>query len=118
MQERATPNKMKMKLKPAPGLELRWRMKVMSEIPSAPPTVLNMPRSPTMVATFSGINSIQALFAAGLAIPAPIPQKRIRNASVSVIPHRNSIILMSGTPGDKRIVAKETMPRPNTKGHR
>ena len=29
------------------------------------PTILNVPRSPTIVATFSGINSMHALLTAG-----------------------------------------------------
>ncbi len=33
----------------------------MRETPNAPPTVLNIPRSPTIVATFLGINSMHAL---------------------------------------------------------
>jgi hypothetical protein len=46
----------------------------MREIPNAPPIDLNIPRSPVMVATLSGINSMQALFEAGNINPIPIPE--------------------------------------------
>jgi hypothetical protein len=80
------PNEIKVILKPLPGLELKWRIKVIREIPNTPPTVLNIPRSPVMVATFSGISSMQALLEAGRAIPTPIPETSTRKASISVIP--------------------------------
>ncbi len=64
---------MKTIVKPVSGLEFRWRMRVMTEMPSAPPIFLNMFLKPTTVPTFSGINSMQALFAAGKTIP---PQTR------------------------------------------
>ena len=35
-----------------------------------------------MVATFSGINSIQALFTAGVAIPEPMPEIKTTNDSI------------------------------------
>lgn len=114
----ARPQAMKVILKPVLGLELKWRAKVMRETPSAAPTVLNMPRSPTMVATLSGSNSIQALLAAGNAIPEPIPEKSIRNESSSAVPHRMPIIRANGTPSPRRIVEKEIMPKPHTMGHR
>ena len=56
---------MKAILKPLAGVELKWRIMVINEIPNAPPTDLNIPRSPVMVATFSGISSMHALLEAG-----------------------------------------------------
>jgi len=55
----------------------------MSEIPNAPPTDLNIPRSPVIVATFSGMSSMQALLEAGRAIPMPIPLIMIKTAKIS-----------------------------------
>ena len=80
------PKEMKVMLKPLVGFELRWRIIVINEIPNAPPTDLNIPRSPVMVATFSGISSMHALLEAGRAIPIPIPETSTRKASISAIP--------------------------------
>jgi hypothetical protein len=52
-----SPNAMKIIIQPAAGVELEWRIIVMSEIPKAPPTDLNIPRRPVMGATFSGMSS-------------------------------------------------------------
>ena len=76
---------MKVILNPMTGFALTWRIKVMSEMPSAKPTILNVPLSPTMVATFSGINSIQALFTAGVVIPEPMPEIRTTNDSIHAL---------------------------------
>ncbi len=80
------PNEMKVALKPLADVEPTWRIIVINEIPNAPPTYLNMPRSPVIVATFSGISSIQALFEAGRAIPIPIPVNNIRMDRISAAP--------------------------------
>jgi hypothetical protein len=80
------PKEMNVTLKPLKGLELKWRIKVMREIPNTPPTVLNIPRSPTIVDIFSGINSMHALLEAGFAIPIPIPETSTRKARISAIP--------------------------------
>jgi hypothetical protein len=45
-----TPKEVKAILNPLAGVELRWRIIVINEIPSAPPTLANIPRSPVMVA--------------------------------------------------------------------
>ena len=80
------PNEIKVILKPFARSEVEWRIIVINETPSAPPTVLNIPRSPVMVATFSGISSMHALLEAGRAIPIPIPESIIRKAKISAIP--------------------------------
>jgi hypothetical protein len=67
-------------LKPLAGVELKWRIIVINEIPIAAPTDLNIPRSPVMVATFSGISSMQALLEAGKATPIPMPVTMVRIA--------------------------------------
>jgi hypothetical protein len=59
------PKQMKVVLKPWAGVELKWRIMVINETPSVPPTFANMPRSPVMVATFSGMSSMHALLEAG-----------------------------------------------------
>jgi hypothetical protein len=41
---------------------------------TVPPTVRNMPRTPVMAATFSGIKSRQALFDEGATLPIPNPE--------------------------------------------
>jgi hypothetical protein len=80
------PKERKVVLKPWAGVELEWRIIVISEIPNAPPTALNIPRSPVIVATLSGISSIHALLEAGRAIPIPIPVAMIRTAKISATP--------------------------------
>jgi hypothetical protein len=80
------PKEIKVMLKPFLRSEVEWRIIVINETPSAPPTVLNIPRSPVMVATFSGISSMHALLEAGRAIPIPIPESIIRKAKISAIP--------------------------------
>jgi hypothetical protein len=84
--KRPRPKEMKVILKPLPGVELKWRIIVINEIPNAPPIALNIPRSPVIVATFSGISSIQALLEAGRAIPIPIPVTMIKTARISATP--------------------------------
>jgi hypothetical protein len=42
---------MKVVLKPFVGVERKWRITVINEIPNVPPMDLNMPRNPVMVAT-------------------------------------------------------------------
>jgi hypothetical protein len=83
--KRPRPKEMKIILKPLPGVELKWRIIVINEIPNTPPIDLNIPRSPVMVATFSGISSMHALLEAGLAIPTPIPETNTRKDSISAI---------------------------------
>jgi hypothetical protein len=113
------PKEMKVVLKPLAGVELEWRIIVMNEIPNAPPTDLNIPRSPVMVATFSGISSIHALLEAGRAIPIPIPVTIIRTARISATPKWIPIILKNWSPWPpRRIVEREIMLKPNTMGHR
>lgn len=85
---------MKAVLKPLAGVELEWRMMVMIEIPNAPPTDLHIPRSPVMVATLSGINSIHALLEAGNVSPIPIPVNMTRMARISAIPKWPPIALI------------------------
>jgi hypothetical protein len=80
------PKQMKVFLKPFAGVELKWRIIVMNEIPNAPPTDLNIPRSLVIVATLSGINSMHALFEAGNAIPIPIPINIIRTPKIPETP--------------------------------
>ena len=72
------PKPMKTVRKPDAGVELKWRTMVISEMPHTPPTDRNIPRSPVIVATFSGINSMHALLAVGNVIPIPIPDKSSR----------------------------------------
>lgn len=80
------PKEMKATLKPLAGVELKCRIIVITEIPNAAPTDLNIPLSPVIVATFSGISSIQALLDAGKDIPIPTPVIIIRIARVSATP--------------------------------
>jgi len=77
---------MKIVLKPLAGVELKWRITVINEIPKAPPTDLNIPRSPVMVATFSGINSMHALLEAGKTVPIPIPESMTMKIRLSTTP--------------------------------
>jgi hypothetical protein len=76
------PKAIKVTLKPLAGVELKWRIMVINDIPKAPPTDRNMPRSPVIVDTFSGINSMQALLEAGRARPMPIPVTMIIMARI------------------------------------
>jgi hypothetical protein len=117
-QKSIKPNEMKVIVKPLAGLELRWMINVMKETPSAPPTVLNVLRRPTIVATLSGINSMHALFAAGKTIPMPIPVVSSRRASNSALSNPMPVIPHRGRPGARRIVPIETMIKPHTMGHR
>ena len=91
-------------------------MIVINEIPNAPPTYLNIPRSPVIVATLSGISSIQALFEAGRAIPIPIPVSSIRTARISATP---KWVPGNGSPWPpRRMVEREMMVKPNNIGQR
>ena len=110
---------MKVILNPLVGVELKWRTIVINEIPNAPPTDLNIPRSPVMVATFSGISSMHALLAAGRAIPTPIPETITMKARISATPKWIPIILDNWSPGPpRRIVVREIMHIPSTMGQR
>ena len=110
---------MKVVLKPLSGVEPEWRMIVINEIPNAPPTYLNIPRSPVIVATFSGISSIHALLEAGRAIPIPIPVINIRTARISATPKWVPTLLSNWSPcPPRRMVEREMMLKPNTMGHR
>ena len=110
---------MKVALKPLSGVELKWRMIVINEIPNAPPTYLNIPRSPVIVATLSGISSIHALFEAGRAIPIPIPVNNIRTARLSATPKWGPGLFSNGSPWPpRRMVEREMMVKPDTIGHR
>ena len=73
-------------LKPRAGSELRWRITVIIEMPSAPPMDRNIPRSPVIVATWSGINSMQALFEEGKINPMPIPAIMTIRMTVPTVP--------------------------------
>jgi hypothetical protein len=115
--KRLRPKKVKVTRKPFTGLALVWRIKVINDIPSAPPTVLNIPRSPTMVATFSGSNSMQALFAAGSMMPIPIPVSSTRNDRISTMLNHMPII-SHNRPGARRIVEKAARLNPTIMGRR
>src|SRR5208337_963738 len=113
------PNEMKVALKPLSGVEPKWRMIVINEIPNAPPTYLNIPRMPVIVATLSGISSIHALFEAGRAIPIPIPVNNIRTARISATPKCVPGLFSNGSPWPpRRMVEREMMVKPDTIGHR
>jgi len=90
-----SPKERKTVLKPLTGVELRWRITVINEIPNAPPMDLNIPRSPVMVATLSGINSMHALFEAGNMNPIPIPESMTMEMMVSTIPNGIPMTLKS-----------------------
>ena len=90
----------------------------MREMPNASPTILNVPRSPTIVATFSGINSMHALLTAGVKIPEPMPETRIRKERRCTTPHPLPVVADKKKPGARRSVVQETMARPHTMGHR
>ena len=110
---------MKVILNPLAGVELKWRMMVMNEIPNAPPTVRNIPRSPVMVATFSGISSMQALLEAGIDNPdtdSSDHDQDCQNFSNSQMDTHHSQYLEPCPP--RRIVEREMMLKPNTMGHR
>ena len=79
----ARPERMNTNRKPLTGSPLTCRMKVRSETPTAPPTLLNIPRSPTIVPTLLGMSSMHALLVAGSAMPRPMPENRIRDERIS-----------------------------------
>src|SRR4030042_3975357 len=91
---------------------------VISEIPSTPPTVRNIPRSPVIVATFSGINSMHALFEGGIIIPTPIPAISIREARKITFPPTQSTTFQDGTPCPRTTVVIEAMIKPQIMGFR
>ena len=106
-------------LKPIEGLELKWRIKVMRKMPVAPPIVRNMPRRPMIVATFSGINSMHALLAPGLAMPAPMPVASIRMAEQLYRAHPAAEEAPGGEAGGKKQrLRRPTMERPQATGRR
>jgi hypothetical protein len=115
--KRPRPKKVKVVRKPFTGLALVWRIKVTNDTPRAPPTVLNIPRSPTMVATLSGSNSMQALFAAGSMMPIPTPDSSTRNDRISTTLNRVPAISHNG-PGARRIVEKAATLNPTIMGRR
>lgn len=99
-------------LKPVRRSGDMWRMNVIRETPRAAPIILHIPRRPTMVATFVGISSMQALFAAGNAMPAPMPESSMSVESIMAGPDR-----MSGA-ASRRTVPRATMANPRIIGLR
>ena len=93
--KRPRPKDRKVILKPLAGVELKWRIIVINEIPIAAPTDLNIPRSPVMVATLSGISSMQALLEAGKATPIPMPVNMVRIAKLPAAPKWIPILRMN-----------------------
>jgi hypothetical protein len=75
--------------------------------------------SDQIVATFSGISSMQALLEAGRRIPKPMPVIMIRIRRLSVAPRWMPRILNSRNPwSPRRIVERETRITPSTMGRR
>ena len=113
------PKDKKVTLKPLARVELKWRIIVTNEIPIAAPTNLNIPRSPVIVDTLSGISSMQALLEAGRAIPIPRPVIIIKTARVPATPRWIPIIRMKWNVwSPRRRVENEIIINPQIIGHR
>jgi len=105
-------------INPVKASGLRCNTKVMREIASAPPIFLNIFLRPTIVPTFSGINSMHALLAEGNTIPALIPLRNIIIENVPMTPPRAPPALVRRRPGVSRIIPSPIVIKPITIGHR